>query len=98
MIFWRDATEFEWDTGNRGKNFKKHGITDGEIEETFFDIERKILKDTVHSDTEERHILIGKTKQGKTLFTAFTLRRNKIRVISSRPLNKKEQKLYEEKA
>ena len=93
-----EATNFDWDSGNRGKNLQKHGITDEESEEAFFDSEKKILKDILHSDTEERHILLGQTRHNKTLFIVFTKRKNKIRIISSRPLNKKEKQLYEKKA
>lgn len=95
MRILKDALAFEWDTGNRGKNFKKHGITDGESEESFFDPEKKISKDKLHSGNEERHILIGQTRQRRILFVVFTKRKNKIRIISSRPLNKKEKHLYE---
>jgi uncharacterized DUF497 family protein len=91
----KDALEFEWDEGNKGKNLKTHGVTDGESEEVFFDSEKKIFKDVLHSGAEERHILLGQTKQKKILFVAFTKRKNKIRIISSRPINKKEKHLYE---
>lgn len=97
----RDAgeiTDFDWDTGNRGKSLKKHGVTDEESEEAFFDTGKRIFRDTVHSECEDRYVLIGQTKQGKILFTAFTFRKDKIRIISSRPINKKEQELYEKKA
>lgn len=91
----KDLLEFEWDEGNRGKNFKKHGVIDTESEEAFFDPEKKITKDKLHSESEERHILVGQAKQRKILFVVFTKRKNKIRIISSRPLNKKERHLYE---
>lgn len=91
-----DALEFEWDDGNRGKNFQKHGIIDAESEESFFDPEKKVLKDTRHSKQETRYVLIGQTRQQKTLFVVFTKRKGKIRIISSRVLNKKERHLYEE--
>ena len=89
--------EFDWDKGNLGKNFKKHGVTDSECEEVFFD-ERKVQsKDILHSGEEERFILLGKTKESRLLFVVYTLRDNRIRVISARNVNKKERKLYEEK-
>ena len=94
----RDALEFEWDDGNRGKNFQKHGITDAESEESFFDPAKKILEDRLHSDKEKRYILLGKAKSGKMLFIVFTIRKEKIRIISSRPLNRKEKRLYEKEA
>jgi uncharacterized DUF497 family protein len=88
--------EFEWDRGNRNKNFIKHKVTDEECEEIFFDVKKKVLKDVIHSDKEERYIMIGQTKIGRLLFIVFTFRKNKLRVISARDLNKKEKNLYEE--
>jgi len=87
--------QFEWNKGNRNKNFIKHGVTDGECEEIFFDSDKKILKDIHHSNKEPRYILIGQTKLQRPLFIVFTIRKNNIRVISARDLNKKEKKFYE---
>ena len=89
--------EFQWDKGNKGKNYLKHKVTDEECEEAFFDQNKKILKDLLHSNNEERYILLGQTKEKRFLFIIFTVRSGKIRVISARDLNKKEKKLYEEK-
>jgi len=40
---------------------------------------------------------MGKTKQGRLLFVVFTIRRKKIRIISARDTNRKEELLYEKK-
>ena len=90
-----EITEFEWNKGNRDKNLEMHGVSDEECEEIFFDSKKKILKDAIHSINEERYILIGQTKLKRILFLVFTIRKNKIRVISARDLNKKEKHLYE---
>ena len=90
-----EITGFDWDAGNRDKSLKKHGVTDTEGEEAFFDPKKRILKDALHSESEERYILIGQTKQDKKLFIVFARRKDNIRIISSRPLNKKEKHLYE---
>ncbi|MBI5024379.1 MAG: BrnT family toxin [Candidatus Omnitrophica bacterium] len=89
--------EFQWDKGNKGKNHLKHKVTDQECEEVFFDQNKKIFKDILHSDNEERYILLGQTKGNRILFVVFTIRSGKIRVISARDLNEREKKLYEEK-
>ena len=89
--------EFDWDAGNKGKNFKSHGVLDEECEEAFFDPKKKILKDIVHSGVEPRYILLGATKAQRILFLVFAIRKKKVRVISARDLNKKEQHLYEAK-
>src|SRR3990167_3811198 len=88
----KEVSGFEWDKGNRGKNFLKHKVADGECEEVFFDQNKKILEDTQHSVKEERYILIGKTKKNRLLFVIFTLRKNRLRIISARDLNRKEYK------
>lgn len=93
-VFGDQLIEFDWDKGNIGKNWKNHRVTDRESEEIFFDKNKKIMKDKLHSGEEERFILIGQTKERRLLFIAFTIRNNKIRVISARDLNKKEKHLY----
>lgn len=97
MKILKRALTFEWDHGNRGKNFKKHKVADQECEEVFFDPKKKVLRDPLHSGREERFILLGKTKMERLLFVVFTMRRDKIRIISARDLNKRERHLYEEK-
>ncbi|MDP2650708.1 MAG: BrnT family toxin [bacterium] len=89
-------SEFQWDKGNTGKN-RKHGVLDSESEEVFFDENKVMLKDVLHSGNESRFILLGKTKKGRLLFVVFAKRGAKIRIISARDINKKEKYLYEEK-
>lgn len=88
------ALEFEWDRGNSGKN-KKHDVEDSESEEVFFDGRKVRFRDPLHSGGEERSILIGMTKADRLLFVVFTKRGKKIRIISARDVNKKEERLYE---
>ena len=90
-----NPSEFQWDKGNKGKNHLKHKVSDQECEEVFFDQYKRIFKDILHSGNEERYILLGQTKESRFLFIAFTIRSEKIRVISARDLSKKERKLYE---
>ncbi|MEN8253745.1 MAG: BrnT family toxin [Patescibacteria group bacterium] len=96
MITLKKPVRFEWDKGNQEKNYKKHKVVITEAEEVFFDKNRKILKDILHSKKEDRYLIIGETKQKRILFIAFTLRKNQIRIVSARDLNKKkERRLYE---
>lgn len=90
----KDASGFEWDEGNIGKN-KKHGVEDKESEEAFLDEGKVIHKDISHSRDEERFIILGKTKKDRLLYVIFTYRKKKIRIISARDINKKEVQLYE---
>jgi len=91
----KDSFEFEWDKGNIEKN-KKHKVEDREAEEVFLDEGKVILKDKLHSQKEERFIVLGKTKKNRLLYLVFTKRKKKIRIISARNINKKEVLLYEE--
>lgn len=89
----KQPIEFEWDEGNKQKNWLKHGVKLEEAEEVFLDKHHRIAKDQIHSADEDRFILIGLTKLKRKLFIVFTIRQNKVRVISARDLNKKEYKL-----
>lgn len=92
---YKEPVEFIWDKGNKDKNRIKHQIADRECEEIFFDENKKIYKDELHSAKEERFILLGKTKKDRLIYTVFTIRNKKIRIISARDINRKERKLYE---
>lgn len=94
----RDVRGFIWDKGNTDKNWIKHQVANSECEEVFFDKKKVIFKDIIHSQDEERHRILGKTKKGRLLFVVFIIREDKIRVISARDINRKERKLYEEAA
>ena len=97
MIDLSKITGFEWDRGNFGKSYDKHGITPNEAEEVFID-ENIWFQDGVnHSQEEDRFTVIGKTNQEHILFVAFTVRGTKIRIISARRANIKERRKYEEK-
>ena len=96
MIALPDPATFIWDKGNERKNLEKHGVTAQEVEEVFFDPQKKLLEGKFHSGSEDRYILIGQTKRQRLLFVVFTIRNRQIRAISARDLNKKERPLYEE--
>lgn len=97
MKVFKKPLEFDWDKGNTTKNLK-HGVQDKEAEEPFLDKNKAIYKDPLHSKTEGRYILIGKTKKKRLLYTVFTMRGKKVRIISTRDINKKEVKFYEKAA
>jgi len=88
-------TGFEWDAGNNGKNAQKHRVSDRECEEVFFDVRFKVFYDKYHSLAETKYYGLGSTFAGRNIFVVFTVRDDKIRVISARPTNKKERREYE---
>lgn len=88
---------FDWDKGNILKNLLKHNVRSEECEEVFGDKNKKLLEDVKHSAKENRFMLLGKTYRGRLLCLVFTLRGEKVRIVSARDLNKKEYKLYEKR-
>ena len=93
-----DILTFEWDEGNSSKSWVKHKVSTDEQEQAFFDLNKRAFKDSEHSHIEERFILFGKTEKGRMLIIAFTIRNEKIRCISARPMNRKEVPIYEKAA
>ncbi|OHA75618.1 MAG: hypothetical protein A3A32_02880 [Candidatus Wildermuthbacteria bacterium RIFCSPLOWO2_01_FULL_48_35] len=92
-----EPTEFEWDEGNRNKSRDKHNVEYQEIEEVFFNLPVVVFPDEQHSKIEARYLILGQTDRRRKLAIIFTLRKNKIRVISARPMSIKERKFYETK-
>lgn len=86
---------FDWDNGNLEKNRLKHGVDYRECEETFSNTPLVVFPDTVHSQAEQRFYALGKTNGGRMLYLVFTIRTDKIRVISARDMSKKEKTHYE---
>ena len=87
---------FDRDAGNARKN-EKHGVSQSEAEQAFFDARLLIAPDPVHSANEARHHALGTTIEGRRLHIAFTLRADGtlIRVISARDMHRKERLFYE---
>lgn len=93
-----EPVEFEWDEANKKKIWLKHKVSAEECEEAFAGQEVFSQPDELHSQKENRYILINKTKKSRFLFIVFALRKNKVRVISARSMHKKEQNFYEKEA
>jgi uncharacterized protein len=93
-----EPLEFEWDEPNKNKIWLKHKVSTEECEEAFLTEYVFTQPDALHSVSEERNILISKTKKGRILFIVYTLRKNKVRVVSARDMHKKEQIFYEKEA
>lgn len=90
-------TGFDWDKGNKEKNWKKHRVDFQESEEIFFNKPLEIFSDEKHSGKEKRFLAYGTTNKNRKLTVVFTLRKGKIRIISARDQNRKERKIYESK-
>ena len=87
---------FDWDDGNARKN-EKHGVSQSEAEQIFFDVRLLMVADAGHSDDEPRYHALGTTLDGRRLHVTFTLRGDgtRIRVVSARDMHRKERQIYE---
>jgi uncharacterized protein len=91
-----ECTGFDWDEGNADKNWRKHRVTASESEQVFFNPPLVVAKDLEHSKREMRFYALGQTDAGRLLFVVFTIRRNLIRIVSARDMNRNEQKRYQQ--
>ena len=88
------CTGFEWDQGNNTKNWEKHDVTSWECEQIFFNKPLILKRDKEHSIVENRFYVLGRTNMDRLLFAVFTVRNEKIRVISARDMTHAEMERY----
>jgi uncharacterized DUF497 family protein len=89
---------FDWDPIKAGRNINIHGVSFDEASTAFKDILSLTIYDPLHSDEEDRFILIGNSCKNRLLVIVHTEREDKIRIISARKTTKNERKQYEENA
>jgi len=87
---------FEWDPNKARKNLEIHGVSFDEASTAFKDTLSLTIHDPLHSDEEDRFILIGNSYKNRLLVVVHLEKGNKIRIISARKATKKERKQYEE--
>ena len=86
---------FEWDSKKSESNLQKHRILFENACEVFFDPFLKMMEPEIQND-ERREAIIGMTINWKLLYVAYTMLDNDVlRIISARPVTKKERKQYE---
>jgi len=98
MVDFGRLTGFQWDGGNARKSADKHGVSQAEAEQVFFNQPLLVVGDVSHSRSEPRFHALGVTKAGRRLHVTFTLREEntKIRVISARDMQRKERDRYDQ--
>jgi hypothetical protein len=89
---------FEWDKNKARKNLKNHDVSFDEASTIFSDTLSLAIYDPLHSESEDRFILIGNSHSNRLLVVVHTERGDKVRIISARQANKQERKKYEENA
>lgn len=86
---------FEWDEGNITKNWDKHDVTKWECEQIFFNKPLIVRRDIEHSKFENRYYVLGRTNLNRLLFAVFTVRSERIRIISVRDMTHSEIERYQ---
>lgn len=89
---------FEWDPKKAKENLEIHGISFDEASTAFGDTLSLAIYDPLHSDEEDRFVLIGNSYKTRLLVVVHTERTDRVRLISARKATKKERKQYEENA
>jgi uncharacterized DUF497 family protein len=92
--FFPDVQGFQWDEGNSSKNWARHGISQTEAEQVFVNRPVIVIGDVAHSATEARYFAFGRTDSGRLLTVVFTVRGQLLRVISARPMSRRERRGY----
>ena len=87
---------FEWDPEKARLNVKRHGVSFDEASTAFRDPLSWTIDDPLHSDDEERLVLIGQSHKGRLLVVVHTERADRIRIISARVASNKERFRHEE--
>ncbi len=88
------CTGFEWDDHNTEKIRARHDVAPTECEQIFFNLPFVIGDDSKHSEKENRFFALGKTDTRRLVFLVFTVRIDRIRVISAQDMNRKEREVY----
>jgi uncharacterized DUF497 family protein len=90
------AASFEWDPRKAADNYGKHGVSFDEASTVFADPLGRLVDDPRHSKGEERFVMLGSSRNSRLLAVMFTVREERIRIISARRVTRAERKAYEE--
>jgi uncharacterized protein len=93
--FFPDIEGFQWDKGNSSKNWRQHRITQSEAEQVFLNRPVVVAGDSVHSVSEARYFAFRRTDGGRLLTVVFTIRGSFLRVISARPMSRREKRRHD---
>ncbi len=79
------------------RTFESTASPYGEAATTFGDLPSVRIDDPVHSEVEDRFVIVGASVRQRLLVTAFTERDDRIRIISSRRATSNERAQYEQR-
>lgn len=87
--------EFAWDPEKAADNLKKHGVDFREAATVLDDPLSTTFPDDDHSAAERRFLTVGMSAPGRLLVVAHTEQAETLRIISARPVTRRERKFYE---
>jgi len=90
-----ESKSFDWNKWNIAKNLIKHKVHFQECEEVFFNRPFFKLIPLTEKPVEQRYYAFGITDRKRKLTIVFTIRNERIRVVSARDMSKKERGIYE---
>ena len=88
--------KFEWDNRKAEENLKRHSVSFEEASTVFSDFLSLTIPDPLHSEEEERLVIIGYSERQRLLVVVHTEREAVIRIISARRATTYERITYEE--
>lgn len=92
--FFPQVTGFEWDDGNSEKNWLQHLVTRAEAEQVFLNRPLLLARSPRRSQVEVRYFALGRSDLDRHLAIAFAVRGALLRVISARPMSRRERRSY----
>jgi uncharacterized DUF497 family protein len=79
---------FTWDPRKAKANLRKHGVSFEEALTVFDDRYAEVEFDAVHSDNENRYIILGYSEKARRLAVCHCYRqRDSVRIISARKIS-----------
>ncbi len=87
---------FTWDETKNAANRRKHGVAFEEAKAAFFDPYAVLFYDDVHSEWEDRFLLLGRSPRQRVLLVCHCYREDEsvIRIVSARRATSTERRLY----
>lgn len=92
--FFPDVIGFEWDDGNSDKNWLQHRVTRAEAEQVFLNRPLLLASSPGRTRVEVRYFALGRTGLNRHLAIVFAVRGALLRVISARPMSRRERRSY----
>jgi uncharacterized DUF497 family protein len=89
------SLSFEWDEEKARRNVRKHRVSFEEASTVFGDTLAVTIPDPLHSEEEDRFIVLGESHRRRLLVVVFTERGENLRLISARVANRRERRDYE---